>query len=189
AQGTVCGGGRYDGLIEQLGGQKVPALGFAMGIERLLLTMEKQGCPYLTPKTCDIYFATMGEEALIKAMALAKELREYGYRAEYDVVGRGLKAQMKYANKIGASFTMVLGDNELAEGVAKLKEMESGKETAVKLDEKFCVNFDSLYIDKVMDSIEEAGGELDLGAQFGLEGHVHDEHCNCGCCKEDTDNG
>lgn len=189
AQGTVCGGGRYDGLIEQLGGQKVPALGFAMGIERLLLTMEKQGCPYITPKTCDIYFATMGEEALIKAMALAKELREYGYRAEYDVVGRGIKAQMKYANKIGASFTMVLGDNELAEGAAKLKEMESGKETAVNLDDKFCVNFDSLYIDKVMAGIEEAGGGLDLGAQFGLGGHTHDEHCSCGCCKEDTDNG
>ena len=75
AQGTVCGGGRYDGLIEQLGGQHVPALGFGMGIERLLLVMEKQNCDFLVPKTCDIYFATMGDAALEKAMKLTANLR------------------------------------------------------------------------------------------------------------------
>lgn len=183
AQGTVCGGGRYDGLIEQLGGQSVPALGFAMGIERLLLVMEKQQCDYLMPKRCDIYFATMGEAALEKAMLLAKNLREYGYRAEYDVIGRGIKAQMKYANKIGALFTMVIGDNELNEGTAKLRDMESGKEIPLNLEDKFFENYDSIYVDKMLDSLDEAAAAADLGRAE----HKHD--CNCGCNKEDCCNG
>ena len=155
AQGTVCGGGRYDGLIEQLGGQHIPALGFAMGIERLLIVMDKQNCRYLTPKKCDIYFATMGDAALEKAMELSKELREFGYFAEYDLMGRGLKAQMKYANKNGALYTVVIGDNELAEGKAKLKDMEKGDEIEIALDSKFVSNFDSAYFNKMMDSIED----------------------------------
>lgn len=159
AQGTVCGGGRYDGLIEQLGGQHTPALGFAMGIERLLIVMEKQGCDYLTPKKCDIYFATMGENALEKAMKLSKALREYGYFAEYDMMGRGLKAQMKYANKINAAFTVVLGDNELESSTAKLKEMEKGTETDIRLDEKFAPTFEEIYFDKILDIMEEQGGD------------------------------
>lgn len=179
AQGTVCGGGRYDGLIEQLGGQHVPALGFAMGIERLLLVMEKQGCTYLTPKKCDLYFATMGEAALEKAMTLAKTLREYGYRAEYDLVGRGLKAQMKYANKIGAAFTMVLGDNELAENKAKLKEMSKGVETDIIFDDKFADKFDELYVDKMLEGLDEAAAAMAA---------AHEHNCNCGC-KEDCCNG
>ena len=188
AQGTVCGGGRYDGLIEELGGQKTPALGFAMGIERLLLVMDKQGCDYLTPKKCDIYFAAMGDAALEKAMMLCKELREFGYRAEYDVVGRGLKAQMKYANKIGAEFTMVIGDNELNDGAAKLKEMESGKETLIRLDDKFSNNFDAIFIDKMLDSLDEAEAvkAFETAAQEYVHEHGHD--CNCGC-KEDGCNG
>lgn len=155
AQGTVCGGGRYDGLIEQLGGQHVPALGFGMGIERLLLVMDKQNCAYLAPKKCDIYFATMGDAALEKAMELAKQLREYGLYAEYDLMGRGLKAQMKYANKIGAAFAIVLGDNELAESKAKLKDMEKGEETEILLDDKFVGNFESVYFNKMMDVLDD----------------------------------
>ena len=166
AQGTVCGGGRYDGLIEELGGKHVPALGFAMGIERLLITMDKQNAKYLPSKKCDIYFAAMDEETLKKAMELCFGLREYGYRAEYDVVGRGLKAQMKYANKIGAVFTMVLGSNELEKGMAKLKEMETGKETNLKLDNKFADNFDSVYIDKMLDTIDEAAIALTEAKNF-----------------------
>ena len=160
AQGTVCGGGRYDGLIEQLGGQHVPALGFGMGLERLLLVMDKQGCDYLTPKKCDIYFATMGDAALDKAMELVKSLREYGYCAEYDLMGRGIKAQMKYANKIGAVYTVVLGDNELAEGKAKLKEMESGKETEILLNDKFTSNFENEYFNKVLDVMDGEGSPM-----------------------------
>ncbi|MBE6863680.1 MAG: histidine--tRNA ligase [Ruminococcus flavefaciens] len=160
AQGTVCGGGRYDGLIEQLGGQHTPALGFGMGLERLLLVMDKQNCDYLAPKKCDIYFATMGDEALEKAMSLTAQLREYGYFAEYDLMGRGLKAQMKYANKIGAAFTMVLGDNELADGKAKLKEMESGEETVINLDDKFEATFEEIYFNKMLDGIDDENGSL-----------------------------
>lgn len=155
AQGTVCGGGRYDGLIEQLGGQHVPALGFGMGIERLLLVMDKQGCDFLTPKSCDLYIATMGDAALDKAMKLTASMREFGYYAEYDLMGRGIKAQMKYANKLGAAFTLVLGDNELSEGKAKLKEMKSGEEKEILLDDKFVANFDAVYFDKLMDGLEE----------------------------------
>lgn len=155
AQGTVCGGGRYDGLIEQLGGQKVPALGFAMGIERLLLVMDKQGCEFLTPRTCDIYFATMGDAALEKAMCVTHELREFGYRAEFDLIGRGIKAQMKYANKINAMFTVVIGDNELENGKVRIKDMETGSEVEVSLDSMFRANFESLYFNRMMNSLDD----------------------------------
>ena len=160
AQGTVCAGGRYDGLIEQLGGQHVPALGFGMGIERLLLVMDKQGCDFLAPKKCDLYFATMGDAALEKAMELSAKMREFGYFAEYDLMGRGLKAQMKYANKIGAAFTMVLGDNELSEGKAKLKEMESGEESELRLDDKFTASFEEIYFNKMLSAIDDENGSL-----------------------------
>ena len=168
AQGTVCGGGRYDGLIQQLGGQPTPALGFGMGIERLLLVMDKQECDFLAPKKCDIYFATMGEAALEKAMELSRSLREYGYFAEYDLMGRGLKAQMKYANKIGAAFTVVLGDNELENGKAKLKEMEKGEETEILLNDKFTLSFEDVYFNKMLDFMdEETGGNGSLFAFTG----------------------
>ncbi len=160
AQGTVCAGGRYDGLVEQLGGQHVPALGFGLGFERILLVMDKQGCDYLTPKTCDIYFATMGEAALLKAMELVKGLREFGYRAEFDLMGRGIKPQMKYANKIGAVYTMVIGDDELASGKAKLKEMESGNEIELLLNDKFTANFENEYFNKMLDTMDDESGSL-----------------------------
>lgn len=166
AQGTVCGGGRYDGLIEQLGGQHTPALGFGMGIERLLLVMDKQGCDYLSQKKCDIYFATMGEAALEKAMELSVSLREYGYFVEYDMMNRGLKAQMKYANKIGAAFTVVIGDNELENGTVKLKEMNTGAETEIRLDEKFTGVFEDIYFSKVLDVIDSEGN----GSLFSFMG-------------------
>ncbi|MDE6426488.1 MAG: histidine--tRNA ligase [Ruminococcus sp.] len=155
AQGTVCGGGRYDGLIEQLGGKPTAALGFAMGIERLLLVMEKQQCIFMNPKKCDIYFATMGDNALEKAMNISHELREFGYRTEFDLIGRGIKAQMKYANKIGAVFTAVIGDNELETGKIRIKDMEKGSEIEIALDDKFRVNFESLYFNKMMDTIDD----------------------------------
>lgn len=166
AQGTVCGGGRYDGLIEQLGGQHTPALGFGMGIERLLLVMDKQDCDYLSQKKCDIYFATMGEAALEKAMELSVSLREYGYFVEYDMMNRGLKAQMKYANKIGAAFTVVIGDNELESGTVKLKEMSKGTETEIRLDEKFTGVFEDIYFSNVLDVIDSEGN----GSLFSFMG-------------------
>ncbi len=141
AQGTILGGGRYDGLVETLGGQPTPALGFGSGIERLLLTMENSNCEFIEKNTCDLYIASMGEKAQNHAASLAMALRDEGFFTEYDLMGRGLKAQMKYANKINAKFTLVLGDNELETKKAKLKQMDTGEEVDISLDEKFCDKF------------------------------------------------
>ena len=134
AQSTVCGGGRYDGLISQMGGPAVPALGFAMGIERLMLVLQNQGVELPKASKCDIYLAVMGEAAAIKASELCSKLREAGIEAQTDVCGRGLKAQMKYADKIGSAFTVVLGENEIESGKANIKNMLSGELTEISLD-------------------------------------------------------
>ena len=141
AQGTVCGGGRYDGLIEELGGKHMPSLGFAMGLERLLMVMDAQGVEIPEDDKCALYIATMGDDAKVKAFELLRRVRECGLIAETDVVGRGLRAQMKYADKIGAKYSLVLGDNELAENKAKVKNMESGEQTEFALDESFAEKF------------------------------------------------
>ncbi|MGN1403696.1 MAG: histidine--tRNA ligase [Ruminococcus sp.] len=155
AQGTVCGGGRYDGLIEQMGGKPTPAMGFAMGLERLILTMESQGCQFEQPKTCDLYIAPMDETAVPKAMQLGQTLRVSGYQVEYDLMQRGLKAQMKYANKIGAAFVMVLGEDELNTGKAKLKNMQTGEQTEIALDETFEEKFDDIALQFMFHDIVE----------------------------------
>lgn len=141
AQGTVCGGGRYDGLIEELGGKHLPSLGFAMGIERLLMLMDKQGIEIPKPSTCDLYVAVMGEGASLKSFEIIKAVRSCGLIAETDIVGRGLRAQMKYADKIGAKFSMVLGDNEIEQGKAVIKNMSSGEQTEIVLDDTFAEKF------------------------------------------------
>lgn len=141
AQGTVCGGGRYDGLIEELGGKHLPSLGFAMGIERLLMLMDKQGIEIPKPSTCDLYVAVMGEKASLKSFEIIKAVRSCGLIAETDVVGRGLRAQMKYADKIGAKFSMVLGDNEIEQGKAVIKNMSSGEQTEIVVDDTFAEKF------------------------------------------------
>jgi histidyl-tRNA synthetase len=152
AQGTVCGGGRYDGLIETLSGKPCPALGFGMGLERLILTMESQGLEFAEPATCDIYIASMGEAASLKAMQLCAKLREDGVFAECDVVGRGLKAQMKYADKIGAKFSVVIGDSELESGSANLKNMKSGEQNPIPLDERFSQVFNAMLISQMLEN-------------------------------------
>lgn len=141
AQGTVCGGGRYDGLVETLGGAKTCALGYAMGLERLLLLMQAQNCEFPKDSTCELYIAPMGEKAQLKACELTAKLRDEGFRAECDLMGRGIKAQMKYANKLGAEYVVVIGDNEIAENSAKLKCMESGEETEIGLGADFIKAF------------------------------------------------
>ena len=146
AQGTVCGGGRYDGLIEQLGGNPTPALGFAMGIERLIMTMENQGCDFIEPKKCALYIAAMDEAALEKAIVLTKTLRDDGIWAEYDLIGRGVKAQMKYADKLGADFTMVLGSNELESGKAQLKNMKTSEKVDISLGDSFLDDFSNISV-------------------------------------------
>lgn len=154
AQGTVCGGGRYDGLIEMLGGAATPALGFGMGLERLILTMQSQGVEFEEPSGCEIYIAPMGERAATAAASLIASLREDGFYAEYDLVGRSLKAQMKYADKIGAKFVVVLGDNELDEKKVNVKNMTTGEQTSLPLDESFNDKFSDLLMASMFDGVD-----------------------------------
>ncbi len=135
AQGTVCGGGRYDGLVKELGGPDLPALGFALGMERLLMIIKNAGIELPKPQSCDLYIANMGEMAALKAAQMAAILRNEGFFAEYDLAGRSLKAQMKYADKIGAKYSMVLGDNELSGGKANLKNMANGSQTEIVIED------------------------------------------------------
>ena len=146
AQGTVCGGGRYDGLIEELGGKHMPSLGFAMGMERLLMVMDAQKIEIPDNDKTALYIATMGDAAKVKAFELLRQVRECGLIAETDVVGRGLRAQMKYADKIGAKYSVVLGDNEIEENKARVKNMETGEQTELALDESFADKFSVLQL-------------------------------------------
>ena len=146
AQGTVCGGGRYDGLIEELGGKHLPSLGFAMGLERLLMVMDAQGIEIPNNDICALYIATMGDNAKLRAFETIRQVREYGLTAETDIVGRGLRAQMKYADKIGAKYSMVLGDNEIEQNVAKVKNMETGEQTEFALDDTFAEKFTVMFV-------------------------------------------
>lgn len=130
---TVCGGGRYDGLVEELGGDPAPAVGFGLGIERLLLRLEETGFEIPKEAPVDLYIAPLGDRANVYSMKLAYDLRKQGLSIETDHVGRGLKAQMKYANKIGAEYTLVLGDNEIDNEKANLKNMETGEQSEVEL--------------------------------------------------------
>jgi len=161
AQGTVCGGGRYDGLVEEIGGAHTPALGFGMGIERLMLLMEKQNLPFPEREKCALYIATMGEKASFEAAKIASALRREGVEVQFDVVGRSVKAQMKYANKLGAAFTVVLGDSELESGVVKLKNMESGEETEVALSD-FENAFMRASLSESLKGLEDLGVETDI---------------------------
>lgn len=147
AQGTVCGGGRYDGLIEELGGQHTPSLGFGMGIERLLLLMQSQNIEIPQPPVCDLYVVGMGEKAKVKAFNIIEGVRKSSLIAEGDIVGRSMKAQMKYANKIGAKFSMVIGDNELEQNKAKIRDMKTGEEKEVPLDDNFFNAFFEIYVE------------------------------------------
>lgn len=131
AQGTVCAGGRYDGLIESLGGNPTPAVGFAAGIERLLIVMQQTGAAFPEADTPTVYFAGMDEACRKKAFALAYELRSRGVRAETDQMERSIKAQFKYADKIGARYVAVIGGNELAEGRVNVKNMQTGESESV----------------------------------------------------------
>ena len=133
AQSTVCGGGRYDGLVEELGGNPTPGIGFAMGLERLIMCMEKEGVYMGEPDVADIFVVTLGNLATDYSTSLIKKLRDNGIYAERDYMGRGLKAQMKYANKIGAKYTVVLGDDEVGSGKANVKNMETGEQTEIEL--------------------------------------------------------
>jgi len=124
---TVCGGGRYDYLIEEIEGPHTPAMGFGMGLERLILTLEQNNQKIPCDPYIDIYVGSMGEEAKVKAMQLVHALRQKGLKCECDHMDRSVKAELKYANKIDARYTLVIGEDELKEGKAKLKRMSDGE--------------------------------------------------------------
>lgn len=131
AQGTVCGGGRYDNLIEECGGPSMPACGFAMGMERLILARQ-DGNEYSVSR--QLYIGHMGEETREYAAKLIFQLRAQGFEVEGDLLGRGLKAQMKYADKIGAHYCIIIGGDELASGTGKIKNMATGEQYPITLD-------------------------------------------------------
>ncbi len=169
AQGTVCAGGRYDGLVQELGGKPTPGLGFGMGLERVLLLLEEQGIVLQEPRQCDLYIGSMGEEANRKACELAASLRREGFWVECDLMARSVKAQMKYANKLGARMSLILGENELQTGKALLKDMESGeqKETAFET-ELMNLLYDAMLA-READSVAEQIGPDAFKRILGLE--------------------
>lgn len=166
AQGTVCGGGRYDGLLEELGGKPMPACGFGLGLERLRLLMEAQNAAFPEAKRCDLFVASMGEAASYRAAALCEALRGEGLAAQFDTVGRGLKAQMKYADKLGAAYTVVLGDAELESGEAALKNMRSGETQTLSLDD-FAGAFQAILLRDALGQIDTELTEADAAAVLG----------------------
>jgi histidyl-tRNA synthetase len=133
AQGTVCGGGRYDRLIEELGGPSMPGIGFGMGIERLLLTLENNHITIPKQKGLDIFIATIGDRAEKEAVKLLYNLRLNGIAADKDYMHRSLKAQFKYADKVSALFTIVIGEDELDNNSVLLKNMATGEQVQIKL--------------------------------------------------------
>jgi histidyl-tRNA synthetase len=134
SQDAICGGGRYDGLVQECGGPGTPGVGFGLGLERLILAMENQGLDIPKESACDVFIATLGLAAKTKAFELAGRLRGNGIAADMDHVGRSLKAQFKYADKIGASWVCTIGDDELAANTIRIKEMATGNEEVVALD-------------------------------------------------------
>lgn len=131
---TVLGGGRYDGLVKEVGGQDTPAVGFAMGAERLLEVFERYNKDVVKPKVMDLYVANIGEKANEFATELVLKLRDKGAFVEKDICERSLKAQFKYADKNNAKFVLTLGDDEVETKKAKIKNMQSGEEIEVELN-------------------------------------------------------
>ncbi|MGI6123726.1 MAG: histidine--tRNA ligase [Acetivibrionales bacterium] len=133
-QGTVCGGGRYDGLVEACGGAPAPGIGFALGVERLLLEMNSQGIEFPKPEAPDIYIGAIGEKAAHVSEKLAWQLRNNNIYCIKDIMGRSVKAQMKYADKLGVRYSLIIGDNEIESNKAQLKDMKNGEVKDISLD-------------------------------------------------------
>lgn len=150
----VCGGGgRYNGLVEELGGNPLPALGFGLGIERILVVMQEQNIEISPPNTCDVYLAAIGNLAYKKAFVLSNQLREASINSDFDSMQRSLKAQLKFADKIGARFIIVLGDDEVTSGVAKIKDMATGEQQDISLNENFLQDFFKVLMEQESKSL------------------------------------
>ena len=135
AQSAVAGGGRYDGLIEEMGGNPTPAVGFATGLERLLLALESQNLLPEKNRSVDAYVVALGETAQAEGFKLLNSLRQQGLSAAMDFTGRSMKAQMKQANKLGAKYSVILGEDEIAEGVVMLRSMEDSSQAKVPMNQ------------------------------------------------------
>ena len=132
---TVLAGGRYDGLAEELGGKSTPAIGFAMGMERIVEVYEKYNKDNIVkPNEMLLYVANLGDEANLYAAKLVHELRKNNVYAQKDITGRSLKAQLKYADKKNSKYVLIIGDDEIKQNKAKIKDMETGNEQAVSLE-------------------------------------------------------
>ena len=132
---TVCGGGRYDGLVQELGGPELAGIGFGMVIERMIMVQDLRGVAPAAPPVCDVFIVTMGEDARMAGMKLADELRNFGIRADIDHAARSMKAQFKFANKIGAKKAIVIAGDELEKGVVKLRDMDASTESEIARSE------------------------------------------------------
>ena len=135
AQGTVCGGGRYDGLVEEVGGPSTPGVGYGLGKERLLLTMEACGVEIPEPDSADVFIAVMGEDAKAAGLKLMRELRNAGVAVQMDIMGRNIKNQFKYANRINAKKTVVIGADELANNSFSIKDMSTSEQVNVPMED------------------------------------------------------
>ena len=135
AQSAVAGGGRYDGLIEEMGGNPTPAVGFSTGLERLLLALESQNLLPEKNRSVDAYVVALGEAAQAEGFKLLNNLRQQGLSAAMDFAGRSMKAQMKQANKLGAKYSVILGEDEIAEGVVMLRSMEDSSQAKVPMNQ------------------------------------------------------
>ncbi len=133
AQGTVCGGGRYDHLSEELGGPPIPGVGFGLGIERLLLTMEACGSQIPVPQGADAFIVVMGQQAKLAGIAMMHQLRQAGLAVEMDDMGRNVKNQFKYADRTGARKAIVIGDSEIEKQEVSLKDMVTGEQIMVPM--------------------------------------------------------
>lgn len=145
SQSAICGGGRYDGLVEEIGGPTTPGIGFAVGMERLLLALESQHLIPEPKETKHIYIAAIGKEAMNLGIRLQKELRDKEIRAEIDLQEKSLKGQMKYAGKTNASMTIIIGESELVDGIVQIKDMNTG------IQQKINIAQASSYIEEHLD--------------------------------------
>jgi histidyl-tRNA synthetase len=131
AQDAIVGGGRYDDLVEQLGGKPTPALGFGSGLDRLIATMEAQNIRFPNPPIIEVYLASIGDEALTRSLEIAYLLRRKGISAEVDMESRSLRSQMKTANKLDAKYVIMVGEDEIEKGVVTLRDMRDGQQETV----------------------------------------------------------
>jgi histidyl-tRNA synthetase len=135
AQSSICGGGRYDGLIEQCGGPAMPGIGYAIGLERIMATLEQQGIEMgASSMTVQVYIATIGGQANLKGAVIAQSLRQKGISVEKDYLNRSLKAQLKSAGRLLAPFVLILGENELVNNKVILRRMKDSTQTEIQLD-------------------------------------------------------